>query len=198
MNQTLPGRPIASPQLIFALPLTLMLSVGTGGHLNESVYISRLAGTGTPFAHLREIKSIVTATTADDLARIRTILKMSVQQLANCLGVSRQAIYDWKAGGNIKQANLSKLENLKIAAAIIEGSGITVTPLMMARKLSGGKNLLDTIAAGGDGTATAHSLIGVLRQEAEQKDRLAKRFAGRDKTSGPASDYGYPLLSERD
>jgi len=46
-------------------------------------------------------------TTADDLARIRTTLKMSVQQLADCLSVSRQAIYDWKAGSNIKQTNLS-------------------------------------------------------------------------------------------
>lgn len=198
MNQTLPSLPASTTKLMFVVPMTLMLTVGTGGHFNELVYNSRLNGTGTPFVHVRDAKPVASVTTADDLAHIRAALKISVQQLADILNVSRQAIYDWKAGGSIKPANVAKLENLKAAAAVIAEAGIAVTPLTLARKVSGGKTVLATIATGGDGQAAATSLIQILQIEAEQQARLAKRFAGRDKASASAEDYGLPHLNERD
>lgn len=111
------------------------------------------------------------------------------------MGVSRQAIYDWKAGRNIKQVNLDKLNHLKAAARTIAEAGVPITPMTLARKLSGGNTLLATIAAGGDGVQIAQSLIRVLSSEAEQQQRLAKRLAGRA-TAGSPSDYGSPKLSE--
>jgi len=83
---------------------------------------------------------------------------------------------------------------LKSAAALIAEAGVIVTPLTLARRVSGGKTLLATIASGGDGAAAAQSLIRILRLEAEQQERLAKRFASRDNANGNASDYGLRCL----
>lgn len=54
--------------------------------------------------------------TIPDVEQIKSSLKLSTSELVKILGVSRQAIHAWKAGGPVKADNLAKLLSLKAAA----------------------------------------------------------------------------------
>lgn len=51
-----------------------------------------------------------------DVEQIKSSLKLSTGELVKILGVSRQAIHNWKAGGPVKAENMAKLLNLKATA----------------------------------------------------------------------------------
>jgi len=179
-------------------PMTLMLAIGTGG-ANTPEYCrvrdARLyVHSGQDDRSARETINVATA--ADDLARITSILKLSTTELAQTLGVSRQAIYNWKAGSHIKSHNVAKLENLKKAADAIVGARITMSPLLLDRKLTGGKTLLETIADGGNGGDAANALLRLLQDEAHQRESIDRMLADREHPMRDVSEYGVPSFNE--
>ncbi|HZK91430.1 MAG TPA: hypothetical protein VFC56_14890 [Stellaceae bacterium] len=136
------------------------------------------------------------STAADDIDHIKTSLKITTTELAKYLGVSRQAIYDWRAGAHVKSHNISKLENLRAAASVVDSSETTFSALQINRKLPGGRTLLETIAAGGDGSDAAQSLVNMLRREVAQREDRIVRLAGRKPATDSEFNPGMAALRE--
>lgn len=113
------------------------------------------------------------------LQQIKMVFGFGISKLAIAMGVSRQAIYNWKSGKPPTDENIAKLQDLTNVAKIISESGITVTGLMMKRKIAGGKSLLDLALEGSAVNEAALLLVRQVRLEQEQQARLASRFANR-------------------
>lgn len=197
-----------------AFPATIILVVGTGGCLADE-YTPGTGGdltrerlrildaklvlkddnnqviTCAPSGHSVDIKSA-----AYDLRYIKSVLKISTSDSARVLGVSRQAIYNWKAGSHIKPDNLSKLTNLKSAADVFVQARLTVSPQMLERRLSDGGTILDRIAAGRSGSEAAAELLNLLSDDADQRRELDAILAGNTSRKPDAFDYGVPAVSE--
>lgn len=135
----------------------------------------------------------VVRTSAENLARIREILKPTITELANLFGVSRQAVYDWQAGKPLAQENAAKLDDLAKAADALAATGIDGSSQLLRRKIAGSKSLLDVVREGGSATSAAQVLAQTLVREAKQRERLALRLAGRAKPNVPHDDYGDKL-----
>lgn len=135
----------------------------------------------------------VVRTSAENLARIREILKPTITELANLFGVSRQAVYDWQAGKPLAQENAAKLDDLAKAADALAATGIDGSSQLLRRKIAGSKSLLDVVRQGGSATSAAQVLAQTLVREAKQREQLALRLAGRAKPNVPHDDYGVPI-----
>lgn len=149
----------------------------TGSSVNEHNWQSQIP-VGPVNAVESPVPGIIGAATAD-IEFIQSSLKITSSALARYIGVSRQALYDWKSGGRIKIENAFKLESLRAASEVIASSGQSIPEIQLRRKLPGGRSLLDSIASGSDGASVARSLLGMLRDEAAQRESLRTRFSGR-------------------
>ena len=87
--------------------------------------------------------------TAEQIALVVHTLGFGKRQLAEIFGVSRQAIYDWLRGGNVRDENADRLE--KLARLVLAVSGDTRRPLyhrFTSRPLAEGEaSLLDLLQA---------------------------------------------------
>jgi transcriptional regulator with XRE-family HTH domain len=178
-DQTTPSRCDSRALILFSLPLTIALGIGTGGALTAEYVKQRKDGivfSGSGDVHARDL---LVATQAEDLTRIKGALKLTVSELADCIGVSRQSVYNWKSGSEIKAKHAAKLENLKKASDVILAANMDVSAFSLARKLPGGKTLLETISGDGDGRVAAQSLLQMLNQESAERKALDERLAGR-------------------
>lgn len=135
-------------------------------------------------------------TIAEDLHHIRTILRPGVSELADILGVSRQAIYNWLGGENPSSLHTSKIKDLAAAADVIATEGILITRNILKRKVKDGKSLFEIIRDGGSGNESAQILAGILRRESEQRRILELRLANRFKPTVNALDIGLPAFNE--
>ena len=163
--------------LVPAITFTMLLGVGTGGDYTceyHALRESRIA-----FNKPRDSSSSTMSAVAADLDYVKSTLKLTMTELAKCLGVSRQASYNWMAGSPIKAENVAKLNNLKSAADIIAAEKLPAHSLLLQRKLPGGKTLVEAISSGADGARVAQSLIAIMKKEADQRRFLSGHFAGR-------------------
>lgn len=176
------------------------MQVGTGGAATEHYYKQRGAR-GYSYVHYEELPSDGGAqrqrTPAENLARVRDILKPAVSDLATLFGVSRQAIYNWQAGEQPKPEHLTKLEDLAKAADIIAAEGLPHPSQLLKRKISNGQNLLDIVRAGGLASEAAQKIVQIARREEQQRKLLAVRLAGRKRPPIDNADFGVPLLNEQ-
>lgn len=143
----------------------------------------------------RETAADAASASASDIAHIRQVMKISVSELARVFGVSRQAVHEWIKGGALSHRNAQRLSELAQAADVLLESGIDVTPQMLRRKIGGGQSLLESVKAG-KVVELARTLVDTLSREAQQRERLAARLAGRQKPALPPSDFGAPHLDE--
>lgn len=136
------------------------------------------------------------STTAEDIAHIRQVTKISVTELAQVCGVSRQAVHEWIKGGSLSTRSAERISELAQAVDIILASGVDASPQTLRRKASGGMSILDAVQAGGKVVDLARQLIDTLVREAEQRKRLAARLAGRQKPQLSSTEFGTPHLNE--
>ena len=132
----------------------------------------------------------------EDLARIRAVLKPAVKDLAEMVGVSRQAIYDWQGGAAIASKHAGRLADLARAADLFAADGLTATSQTLRRPIAAGRSFLDVVRSGGSAADAARSLIEIVRRETEQRKLLEARFANRPQPALPADDFGIPMLDE--
>lgn len=181
------------------LPTQLRQEIGTGGYfpLNYSRTPEEKCIVRNGPSSISSVLDLDNEDTATkDIERVRSILKLSTTDLAQALGVSRQAIYNWMSGTPISRDNRPKLIRLIKAADVIAASGKTLSPLQLDRTLPGGKTLLEKIAAGDDGAEAASSLLDMLRKEAHQRALIDQRLAEHDRPVRDTSDYGVPSFDE--
>lgn len=131
-----------------------------------------------------------------DLANVREILKISVTELARVFGVTRQAVHEWIKGGALSPANAEKLSTLAIAAGVLADSGLEITPQLLRRKIGLAPSLLDSVTQGADIVDLARKLTDTLTREAQQRERLAARLAGRKKNTHAEAEFAVPHLAE--
>lgn len=135
-------------------------------------------------------------TAAEDLARIRAVLKPTVLELSNQFGVSRQAVYDWQEGAQPSPPIAHRLAQFARAADVFDEAGLVVDAKTLRRKVSGGRSLLDVVLSDGDAVSVAQRLVSTLRREADQRQRLEQHLAGRTRGAADPSDYGSPAVSD--
>jgi len=176
----------------FLMPITVAMQLGTGGNAtltyNRSRYDIGAATAGYYRPQNDTLQAEVTPSIASDLSRIIDVLKPSVSSLAKHIGVSRTAIYDWLGGKQISPPNAAKVQNFAKAADVIAAANVQMSPIVRNRKISDAGTLFDTVAAGVDGEKAAFSLVEMLRSEAERRNQLTSRFAGRKTISESMDD----------
>ncbi len=188
----------------FAPYVMCALLAGTGGYTTAD-YLAKRNDHGYKFIQFQNAPSTadlapqedVVRTSAEDLARIREFFKPTITELANLFGVSRQAVYDWQAGKPLAHENAAKLEDLAKAADVLAATGVAGSSQLLRRKIAGSKSLLDLVREGGSATSAAQMLAQTLVREANQRERLELRLAGRVKPNVSHDDYGVPMLDER-
>ena len=137
-------------------------------------------------------KSVIhhTFNVEDATDRIKRVFGLSISKQAQILGVSRQAVYNWRNGEEPTGRNLETLTDLSDAAELFETAGVQVTGMLMNRPFYQGKSLLDLMEAQTPIYQPAQKLVDQIKREADEKSRLAQRFGNRQ----PAKiDYGLDL-----
>jgi len=167
-----------------------LTGIGTGGelsfqHLQRSPHQMHMAPT-VEVADVAPVRS-----PAEDLVRIREVLKPAVSDLATTLGVSRQSVYNWLNGEPVADENAAKLQDLAQAADVLAHEGMTVNAALLKRKFANGRTLLQVAQAGESARDAALQLVHIHKREMAQRERMAARFANRAKTP-PSADFDLP------
>jgi transcriptional regulator with XRE-family HTH domain len=180
--------------------------VGTMGVLTPQVMAQREVTSNGGLQYRHPVKAPVGApetaaialqpTPAQDVDRIRRVLKPTMLELANLFGVSRQAVYDWQSGAQPNAQIGAKLAQLALAADVFAEAGVAVKTQTLRRKMTGGASLLDAVLNGDNSVQLAQSLVGTLQRENSQRERMTQQLAGRQRGPINSSDYGAPSLTE--
>jgi hypothetical protein len=195
----IPTRTIVAGTLVPVLAFAF--GIGTGGTATLD-YVRERGNRGYPFVTYDPAKMVTDAvasrTPAENLWRIRDVFKPAVTTLADALGVSRQAIYDWMAEKPVASENASRLEDLARAADIFAVEALVETPRLLRRAITNGKSFFQLVKEGAPAESTARTLIEIFHSESHQREALKARFAGRrlparEKFEG----LGTPMLDER-
>lgn len=172
-----------------------LTGIGTGGELS----IEHLQRNPHQLRHLTptvEVTDVVPVRTpAEDLARIREVLKPAVSDLATTLGVSRQSVYNWLNGEPVAVENAAKLQDIAQAADVLAHEGVTVNSALLKRKFANGRTLMQVAQAGESARDAALQLVHIHKREIVQRERMAARFANRAKTP-PSADFDLPSASD--
>lgn len=177
------GMAIGTALLLFQLPVV------------EAANIRATAATIIPPYHQSHVTP--QRTIANELVRIRTILKPTVSDLASIFGVSRQAIYNWLSGEIPASLHADKIRDLVSAIDIFEAEGVVVTGQVLKRKIKEGKSLIEIVRDGGAAIESAKILVGLLCRESGQRKIMESRLANRAKYPVNPLDIGSPMLDER-
>ncbi len=178
--------------LSFLMPVTLALQLGTGGQPTSEYNRLRYDLSGAVAGYYRPANvaydAVLPETATNNISRILDILKLPVSGFAKYMGVSRTAIYDWMSGKQINAVNAAKLDNFTKAADIIDAADVQMSPIVRNRKMPDGMTLFESIASGVDGEKATLVFVNMLRGEAERRNQLTARFAGRKAVSKSIDD----------
>lgn len=180
-----------------ALAVTMLVGVGTGRFVDDldRWQQHRSSDSFVSSSTSNVIEITLARTAADDISRIREILSPSISGLANILGVTRQAIYNWLNGEQPRPEYVAKLADLAQAADLLAETGVPITGALMKRKLFKGKNLLEVACDGGSARDAAQVLVQIVRRETSQRAMMSARFSGR-KTSSRAAEWDIPAEND--
>lgn len=173
----------------------VLSSIGTGGELS----IEQLQRSTHQMQHMAPTVDVAEVapvrSPAEDLVRIREVLKPAVSDLATTFGVSRQSVYNWLNGEPVGEENAVKLQDLAQAADVLAHEGIAVNATLLKRKFANGRTLLHVAQAGESARDAALQLVHIHKRETNQRERMAARFASRGKTA-PSADFDLPSASD--
>ena len=172
----------------------VLSSIGTGGEpsielLQRSTHPMQLMARTVDVVDVAPVRS-----PAEDLMRIRAVLKPAVSDLATTFGVSRQSVYNWLNGEPVAAENATKLQNLAQAADVLAHADIAVNAALLKRKFVNARTLLQVTQAGESARDAALQLVQIHKRETTQRERMAARFANRGKTA-PSADFDLPSAS---
>ena len=119
-------------------------------------------------------------TPEENLAHIESILNPSVTELSVLLKVSRQAIYDWKKGGQIHTDNAEKLRDIALAAGAFAGRDAQFIHHILRRKI-GGRNFFARVHEGEAANEVAKKLLDIAGIEQQQREMISAQLKDRPK-----------------
>lgn len=172
-----------------------LTGIGTGGELSIG-QLQRSAHEMQYMAPTVEVADVASVRTpAEDLVRIREVLKPAVSDLATTFGVSRQSVYNWLNGEPVADENAAKLQDLAQAADVLSHEGIAVNAVLLKRKFANGRTLLQVAQAGESARDAARQLVHIHKRETSQRERMSAQFANRPKTH-PSADFDLPSAND--
>lgn len=174
---------------------SVFAGIGTGGELSVVHLIHEESRAQHRAFDIQFTDIALERTPAQDLARIREVLKPAVSDLAVTLDVSRQSVYNWLNGETVAEDNATKLKDLAQAADVLDHAGITVNSALLKRKFVNGRTLLQVAQAGESARDAALQLVHIHKREVAQRERMATRFASRPKTT-PSADFDLPSAND--
>src|SRR5579863_6432989 len=179
--------------------MTVGFGVGTGGAATFD-YIKERGNKGYCYLFIpydwsnKKNDARPSRTPAEDLEHIRMVLRPAVTDLADVLGVSRQALYDWQSGKSVAPGNASRLADLARAADIFAIEGMTGTSRALRRPIRNGKSFYDVVREGGCAEEAARTLAEIVRGEIRQRQALKARLAGQQRPPRQAfEEVGAPM-----
>lgn len=113
----------------------------------------------------------------EKLEYIEATFDLRVVRLAELLGVSRQAIYAWKAGKSLSDENHRKLEALYEAARRFREAGLKPDYTTKHRLIGGGLEFIQ--ALGQDPVSAVEKLIQVTERGKVARQWLERHLGGR-------------------
>ncbi|WP_345811823.1 hypothetical protein AAGS40_12910 [Paraburkholderia sp. PREW-6R] len=168
--------------------------IGTGGHLS----LERLQTGAQQALYSTADVAVVedVRTPAEDLARIREVLRPAVSDLAATLGVSRQSVYNWLNGEQVAEENAARLADLAQAADVLAHKGVAVNAALLKRRFANGRTLMQVAQSGESARDAALVLAQIHQRESAQRERMNARIANRAKTSATA-DFDLPSSNDQ-
>jgi len=125
--------------------------------------------------------------------------KLAVSELARTMGVSRQAVYNWRNGEGSADDKLVGLRALRTAVQILKENGLPASGSNLRRTI-GGTSVLKELSSNGDVSAATERLVAALSREAEQlanshtrTAEVRERVARQGGSAELASTIGRPV-----
>lgn len=172
-----------------------LTGIGTGGELSLE-HLQRNLHQMQHMAPTVEVADVAPVRTpAEDLVRIREVLKPAVSDLATAFSVSRQSVYNWLNGEPVADENAAKLQDLAQAADVLAHEGVAVNAALLKRKFANGRTLMQLAQAGESARDAALQLVQIHKRETAQRERMAARFVSRAETP-PTADFDLPSASD--
>jgi transcriptional regulator with XRE-family HTH domain len=178
--------------------------VGTGGEPGIT-YLATRQDQGYGFSGLNNISipssslaQLNIRSTSETLDRIRNVFKFSVSDLACACKVSRQAVYKWMSGSSptLEPDNQNRLEDLYCAAETFAARGVVGSAMILKRRDTSGKTLVETLQAGESAQLWAKGMLEVLSMEVQQRSALDARLRKRERSTPFAEEWGIPMMTE--
>jgi len=133
---------------------------------------------------------------AELMEEIKSGFGRTMSHLPPVFGVSRQTLYNWKAGELPREQHQAKLIQLAAAAQIFSEAKFKPTPAMLERTVAQGKSFIGLLSDGGDGREIALKLIRIVHRGLAAQEKLDAFLGDRKPPSLDVSDMGRPSLPE--
>ena len=146
-----------------------MFTVGTAGSSGVHNIRARLAQ-GALLAPQQTLPGRLAVSTKNDVEIVISQLQPSMMQLASAFGVTRKAVYDWRAGNMMSAENTERLRLMVKACEMIVKRLGSASARVGDRQLPGGKTFWETIASGATPSEAAEKLIGLLEREQRERE----------------------------
>lgn len=192
----LKGTGVAVGTVISMLAHPVEANVGTAGVKSAECRQSSYTSLSPVLKVAPQEKNYISATTADNLIKIRNVFKPAVSDLANIFGVSRQAIYNWLAGEEPIDAHAQKIKDLASAADLAIESGAVITGHVLKRKIVSGKSFFELVNSGESAHDSMLGLLKMLTQETDQRKQIEQRLARRAQPRIDSQDIGLLVINE--
>jgi transcriptional regulator with XRE-family HTH domain len=126
------------------------------------------------------------ASVKEKLEYIETTFDLRVVRVAELLGVSRQAVYDWKGGKSLSDENHRRLDALYRAARRFKEAGLKPDYTTKHRLIGSEFEFIQ--ALGQDPLGAVEKLIVVTERGKKQREWLEKRLKTRPEPLGTIAD----------
>jgi len=184
---------------MYVLVTGLIVGTGTGAFADDLNCLQQHRLNGSISSHQMQsyaVKEVSERNSVEDIKTIRNVFSPAVSDIAKCFSVSRQTIYNWLKGEQTTPEHADRLRDLAIAADMFTESGQSVNGALLKRKFLNGKNMFEVIRDGGSAKDAAQLLLQIVRREANQRDLLAARLAGRKISQNSADSDLMPANDE--
>lgn len=181
-----------------ATAVAVALLVGTGGQATSNYFLQRgQIGYGFPVVRYatREAevvdKSDSEPTIREMLEGVRANLKLSVTELADALGVSRQTVYSWQDGNAISVENNERLAALYALSEGLLKIKPTWTRHELTRKLGEfNGTIFDAIASGHSPSEVITIVTAKRDAEVNRRSTLKTKLSTRQKKPLDDAEFG--------
>jgi transcriptional regulator with XRE-family HTH domain len=205
LNSSGNSQPFVAAVTLF---VALTLPIGTGGGysaananlISGSPNIPVATITSTPSAERK--MSVHEASIPNAILQIRDRLGLKMSEVADIFGVSRQSIYLWLKGENLKNEYVQRVWQLSIIAERLHLAGIDRPEHFIHRPLSPeGDSLFQLLISGGNVDSALALLKGQFNAEQSSRD---KSFAEHQNTRhhkqnlSSVMELATPILEETD